>query len=61
MLRVLLCVFLKGNKTCKRGDKRSRATDIDAKEQLSVIFGKLGQKDCRGDVAYNLAGKGREN
>ena len=53
-------VRTKCNKTGKRGNESSRASDIYAEKQLAVIIGKLREQYCRGDVAYNLAGDGAD-
>ena len=61
MSRVLLWIFSKCYKACKGGDKRSRTTDIDSKQQLFIIVRKLWKKDRWGDIADELAGKCRED
>ena len=56
MSRVLLRIFLKGDKACERGDQRADAADINTEKKLPVIISKLRKKYRRGDVAYDLAG-----
>ena len=58
---ILLVIFLEGYKACKRGDKRARAADIYSEQKLSVIVGKLREQNSRGNIAYKLAGKSRED
>ena len=53
----LLVIFLKGNKACKRCYESTRTADIYTEQELSVVFRKLREQYCRGNVAYKLAGK----
>ena len=60
MLWVLFGVFLKGDKTCKRGNHSACTADIYTEQKVLVVVGKLRKKNCRGHVAYKLAGKRTE-
>ena len=57
---LILGVFLKGDKAGERGDKCAYTADINAEKQLAVIFSKLREEYCRGDIADDLTGKGAE-
>ena len=53
----MLCIFAERDKTCEGGDERSRAADIDAEKQFSVIFSELRKKHGARHVTDDLAGK----
>ena len=48
----------KGDKTCQGGDEGSRAADVNAQKQGRVVGCEAGEENCRGNVAYCLAGEG---
>ena len=54
---VLLSILPEGDQACQGRDQSAHAADVHAQEQISVIVRELGQKDGRGHVADDLAGK----
>ena len=50
--------FTEGDKTCQGGNEGSRAADVNAQQQSRVVGCEAGEEDCRGNVAYCLAGEG---
>ena len=54
-------IFTEGNQTCQGCYQSSHAPDIDAHQQISIIFGELGQKYGWGNITDELTGYYAEN
>ena len=54
---VCLGVLAEGDEAGERGDERANAADVDADEQVGVVFRELREQDRGGHVADDLAGK----
>ena len=50
--------FAEGYEAGEGGDGGAEPADIDGYEQVAVVGGEAGEEDCRGDIAYDLAGGG---
>ena len=55
-LGIIFRKFAEGDQAGKRRNECADAADIDAHEQITVIFGKLREQNRRGNVGNELAG-----
>ena len=54
---VVLGVLGEGDKACQGSDQGAGAADIHANQKVCVVTCELGQKNCGGDIADELAGQ----
>ena len=54
---IMLCIFAEGDQAGKGGNEGTRTADIHTEKKLTVVIGKLREKDGTGDVADDLAGE----
>ena len=63
-LALVGCVAQEGAERDQAGqgrDQRAASADVHAHQQRRVILGEMGQQDCAGHVADELAGQGAED
>ena len=50
-------IFPECNERSEGGNERAHTAYVYTEQKLTVVFGEIGKKYCRGNVAYKLAGK----
>ena len=56
---VVLAVFPESNQAGKGGDQCAYTANVDTQQQVLIVICKLGQQNCRGNIADYLTGQDR--